>query len=375
MANKKINNNGYEYVDLELPSGTLWATCNVGASKPSDAGLYFQWGDTKGYTKEQIGNGEGQKKFASDESDYKFGVYPNYTKYTTPGATLELEDDAAHANMGGEWHMPTPDQIKELIDNTTSTWTTQDGVNGRLFTSKKDGTKSIFIPAAGGAWGGSVRSSGDYGGVWSSLLYTDGVSCGQYLGFGSGYVYLYSYKCRCYGLSVRGVIDKKHDNFKEKKSNMNDNLNLVEILKDAPKGTKLWSPICGDCELERIYFEDKDDVVPIECRTIADEQMCYFTANGHYNTIFTGAECVLFPSKENRDWSTFKVPKKHKEFKPFQKVLVGLIMNGKQNWTRDVYMCYRKDIKGHCTVFESMVPDDLIIPYDANKDGKPVKLK
>ena len=156
---------------------------------------------------------------------------------------------------------------------------------------------------------------------------------------------------------------------------MNENLNLVEILKDAPKGTKLWSPICGDCELERIYFEDKDDVAPIECRTIADEQMCYFTANGHYNTIFTGAECVLFPSKENRDWSTFKVPKKHKEFKPFQKVLVGLIMDGKQNWTRDVYMYYRKDIKGHCTVFESMVPDDLIIPYDANKDGKPVKLK
>ena len=197
--------NGYDYVDLGLPNGTLWATCNVGASKPSEAGLYFQWGDTQGYTAEQVGTGEGQKKFASDESDYKFGVYPNYSKYTTTGATLDLEDDAAHANMGGSWHIPTPDQIRELLNNTTNTWTTQDGVNGRLFTSKKDGTKSIFIPAAGYAWGGSVQLSGDHGYVWSSMLYTDIVSGGQYLFFDSGYVYLYYYD-RFDGLSVRGVV-------------------------------------------------------------------------------------------------------------------------------------------------------------------------
>ena len=122
-------------MDLGLPSGTLWATMNVGASKPSDYGLYFQWGDTSGYTAAQVGTGDGQKKFASDWSDYKWGVNPNFTKYTTTGATLELKDDAAHANMGGYWHMPTPTQINELISNTTNTWTTQDGVNGRLFTS------------------------------------------------------------------------------------------------------------------------------------------------------------------------------------------------------------------------------------------------
>ena len=66
MEKKKINNNGHEYVDLNLPSGTLWATCNIGASKPSESGLYFQWGDTQGYTKEQIGTGDEQKKFAKD---------------------------------------------------------------------------------------------------------------------------------------------------------------------------------------------------------------------------------------------------------------------------------------------------------------------
>ena len=199
---KNINNNGYDYVDLGLPSGTLWATMNVGASKASDAGLYFQWGDTSRYTADQVGK---DKKFASDWSDYKFGTNPNFTKYTTPGETLELEDDAAHVHMRGNWHIPTPTQINELISNTTNAWTTQDGVNGRLFTSKKDGTKSIFIPAVGYAWDGSVLDSGDGGGVWSSMLDTDYVDDGQYLGFGSGGVYL-NFNLRCNGLSVRGVI-------------------------------------------------------------------------------------------------------------------------------------------------------------------------
>ena len=202
---KEINNDGYEYVDLGLPSGTLWTTCNVGARKPSDTGLYFQWGDTKGYTATQVGRGEGKKKFASNWSDYKWGVYPNFTKYTTPGATLELEDDAAHANMGGSWHMPSPTQIQELLSNTTNTWITQDGVKGRLFTSKTDTSKSIFIPAAGYAWDGSVQISGDYGYVLSSMLHTDNVIYGQGLYFVLGDVYLYG-SYRYGGLSVRGVI-------------------------------------------------------------------------------------------------------------------------------------------------------------------------
>ena len=97
--------NGHDYVDLGLPNGTLWVACNVGASKPSEAGLYFQWGDTVGYTKDQVGTGEGQKKFAKDYSDYKWGVDPNFTKYTKIGDKLELEDDAAHVHMGGDWHI------------------------------------------------------------------------------------------------------------------------------------------------------------------------------------------------------------------------------------------------------------------------------
>ena len=142
--NKNFDNNGFKYVDLDLPSHTLWATMNVGANKPSDFGLYFQWGDTQGCSIDQIGIERGQKKFFW--TDYKFnpsGDGNTFTKYTIPGATLDLEEDAANIHMGGDWHMPTPTQIRELINETDNTWTTQDGVNGRLFTSKK--SQSLFL--------------------------------------------------------------------------------------------------------------------------------------------------------------------------------------------------------------------------------------
>ena len=200
--NKEINSNGFGFVDLGLPSGTLWATMNVGASKPSDYGLYFQWGDTSGYTADQVGK---DKQFTW--ANYKWsidGIDSNFSKYNTAGNTLDLEDDAANIHMGGDWHMPTPTQIRELINETDNTWTTQDGVNGRLFTSKKNG-KSIFIPAAGSAWDGSLCYSGDYGDVWSSMLSTGNVGGGQSLNFGSDRVGL-DYGGRSGGLSVRGVL-------------------------------------------------------------------------------------------------------------------------------------------------------------------------
>ena len=203
MEDKKINNNEHPYVNLDLPSGTLWATMNVGASKPSESGLYFQWGDTNGYTKEQIGK---DKQF--NWADYKWnpsGDGETLTKYANTGVSLELEDDAANANMGGDWHIPTPSQIQELLDNTTSTWSTLDDVNGRLFTSKKDSSKSIFIPAAGDALGSSVYINGRYGNIWSSMLSTYGVNYGQYLYFNSDAIYPFSL-FRFDGLPIRGVI-------------------------------------------------------------------------------------------------------------------------------------------------------------------------
>ena len=376
---KEINNNGFDYVDLGLPSGTLWATCNVGASKPSDAGLYFQWGDIKGYTKEQVETGDGQKKFASDWSDYKWRLSGDrwdniaFTKYTTTGATLDLEDDAANAYMGGDWHMPTPEQIQELLDNTSSEWTTLDGVDGRLFISKKDDSKSIFIPAVGTSLDGSIINSGEFGVVWTSLLNTGKVSDGQSLFFDSDGVILYSdIASRCGGFSVRGVIDKKRDNFKEKKSNMNEKLNLVEILKNVPTGTKLWSPIIGECELVGVF---EKWLYPIKCEKSGDIDFWCFSSDGKYDS-FDDAECVLFPSKENRDWSTFKVPNKHKHFEQYQKVLVKEYC-GDRVWVPELYGYYNTSSKMHYLVGTNWTvsEDDNIIPYEGNEDkvGKPVE--
>ena len=203
-----INNNGFDYIDLDLPSGTLWATCNVGASRPYENELYFQWGDTKGYIVDQV---EKYKRFSWD--DYKFsinGSNKNFSKYTNLGKTLNLKDDAAHNHMGGDWHIPSPEQIKELLDNTISRWIELDYIKGRLFMSKKDERKHIFIPAAGFVQNGSVCCRGSYGNVWSSMLDMYDVNYGQYLVLGSGFACPY-YDDRCCGFSVRGVIDGKCD--------------------------------------------------------------------------------------------------------------------------------------------------------------------
>lgn len=101
---------------------------------------------------------------------------------------------------------------------------------------------------------------------------------------------------------------------------MNKKLNLVEILKDCPKGTKLWSPIFGD-----LTFEELDmGCNPIVCRD-GQNIMEYFERNGKYSDCI-GAEVMLFPSKDNRDWSTFKAPKPKwnpDTLQPFDKVLVN----------------------------------------------------
>ena len=197
---KDINNNGFDYVDLGLPSGTLWATMNVGASKPSDYGLYFQWGDTVGYTKDQVGK---DKQF--NWSDYKWsinGSSTNFSKYGTKA--LELEDDAAHANMGGDWHIPTYEQVYELFGGTDYKFTTLDGIEGASFTSKNDSSKSIFIPAAGKALNGSIIQSGNGVGSWiNNLSSNDNGFCFYIDSSGDGVFNLPRY---C-GLSVRGVIN------------------------------------------------------------------------------------------------------------------------------------------------------------------------
>ena len=120
--------NGHAYVDLGLTSKTKWATMNVGANSPTDYGLYFAWGETTGYTASQVGIGEGKKAFSW--SDYKYGTSSsNLTKYnsTDKKTHLEMTDDAAHVNWGGDWHMPTEEQCKELLKETKNGYVTNEG--------------------------------------------------------------------------------------------------------------------------------------------------------------------------------------------------------------------------------------------------------
>ena len=193
----------YEYVDLGL--SVKWAKCNVGAEKETDAGLYFAWGETTGYTASQVGT---DKQFSW--SDYKYGnSSSNLTKYNqSDGKTvLEPEDDAVSQIMGGDWRMPTKNEFDELLSGTTNEWITNyngTGVKGMKFTSKTDTSKYIFIPAAGYCYSGSVFSVGNYGRVWSSSLYTSYPDSAWSLDFSSGDCGM-SDVGRCEGRSVRGV--------------------------------------------------------------------------------------------------------------------------------------------------------------------------
>lgn len=162
---------------------------------------------------------------------------------------------------------------------------------------------------------------------------------------------------------------------------MNENLNLVEILKDAPKGTKLWSPICGECYFQRI---DEGSCPPIVCTAmLVNGNYCiiYFTEKGIYFNKFADGGCTLFPSRENHDWSTFKAPKKHKEFKPFQKVLrvdkKPMRVTGPwiKVWSCDIYNFYDEGTHIHYFVSGYSAKDDEVIPYTGNEDKLGEKVK
>lgn len=159
----------YEFVDLGLPSGTKWATTNIGAVNPEDAGLYFAWGETEGYTAEDVAAG----KKAFSWNDYKFGTQYNLTKYNATDGLIQLEltDDAAYQS-DNTCRMATKDEIQELINNTASTWETLNGVNGERFTSNINGN-SIFVPAASYYKDGSNSFVGSNGSLWSSSLGSD----------------------------------------------------------------------------------------------------------------------------------------------------------------------------------------------------------
>lgn len=219
---KKLTN-GHDYVDMG--DAGIWATCNVGANSPEEFGLYFQWGEVEGLpntatttdkrydwsTYRFSTNGTGVSSSGENFNKYNNNPDYGYNGFTDSLTVLELEDDAAHVNMGGDWRMPSPEEFKELYDACDTTWVTNynsSGKNGRLFTLKTDPSKQLFFPAAGYANSSSMSEVGSYGNYWCSSLYTSYSHYAYNLGFDSSVVDQ-DYASRAIGRSIRGFIPKQ----------------------------------------------------------------------------------------------------------------------------------------------------------------------
>lgn len=195
----------HEWVDLGLPSGTLWATRNVGASTPEDYGDYFAWGETE---PKDYYHSDNYKWFVEGSGiDYWITKYCNdsiegYNGVVDNKMELDPEDDAAYVNWGPSWRMPTKEQQDELRESCTWTWTTLNGVNGYQVAGPNGNT--IFLPAAGYRHVHLLSSDGTNGYYWSRTLY-------PYTSFGAYYLRCFStnvgwdYTRRSNGFSVRAV--------------------------------------------------------------------------------------------------------------------------------------------------------------------------
>ena len=189
----------HEWVDLGLPSGTLWATCNVGANAPEGYGDYFAWGET-----------EPKEIYSWETYKWSYGINDKLTKYCTNSfygtvdnkTELELADDAAYVNWGASWRIPTYEQLKELSTKCLWVWTTHNGVNGYQVTGPNG--KTMFLPAAGYGEDSSLCYADWRGYYWSRELYYESSYYANYLYFISGRVSV-DWSERCYGLSVRAV--------------------------------------------------------------------------------------------------------------------------------------------------------------------------
>ena len=170
LAQPKIGD--HTFVDLGLPSGTMWATCNVGASSPEDYGDHFAWGETA--TKSDYSWKSYQ--FRVKGSNRKNVILSKYNKWSTHGVVdnktcLDSSDDVARVSWGYAWRMPTEKEMMELQKECTWTWTKQGGRNGYKVTGKNG--EWIFLPAAGAWEGKKLEIAGLGGAYWTSEFQED----------------------------------------------------------------------------------------------------------------------------------------------------------------------------------------------------------
>ena len=171
-------------IDLGLPSGTLWACCNVGATTPEDYGGYYAWGET---SEKSVYNEVTYQYCTGTDSDGD-GWYDSNRQFQNIGSDIAgTQYDVATVKWGSGWCLPSHTQQAELVSNTTSEWTTVNGINGRKFTGSNGGT--IFLPAAGLRWGSDLYNVGSSGYYWSSSLNESYPGYAWSLGFNSGDVY------------------------------------------------------------------------------------------------------------------------------------------------------------------------------------------
>ena len=201
---------GHDYVEI---GGKKWATMNVGANSITDGGLYFQWGDTQGYTASQVGSGEGQKAFSWNDYKYTEDGGQSFTKYnaTDEKVVLDASDDAATAAWGGNWRMPTSAEFQALGQAVNTSWTNDyqgSGVAGLVLTDKTDSSKVLFFPAIGNCHDGFTYSVSNAGVYWSSSQYDSSeLSKARLLVFNYNSTnWNYNYN-RYYGNSIRPVAD------------------------------------------------------------------------------------------------------------------------------------------------------------------------
>ena len=188
----------YQYVDLGLPSGLLWATCNVGAEIPEGYGNYYAWGETQPKSSYSWNTYQYCHGSLSTLTKYCSISWCGYNGFTDNLTTLLPEDDAATANWGEDWRMPTMTEWNELSSNTSSTWATLNGVRGKFYTASNG--NGIFLPAAG-CRENYLYGAGSSGRYWSSSLYDYPYSARNFI-LGVDYYYD-GYRYR--GQSVRAV--------------------------------------------------------------------------------------------------------------------------------------------------------------------------